>query len=381
MRIAEQNETPTRAPTQRRHGAFEASSSHPHDAMAANSEQKSYMMKYRSRCKPTTARPFEKGVQEAAPPPPQLQEACQLDYDTARYPFAELVAEALGLSDPAALATLHETSDGRKAQANPPRAGQCAFRRRWRTWLDKEPGARARLNAMFRAFVEEEVVRHFGEPAIYQADPTLRVHIAGTGRALGVPHVDADYFHQPAELNYWLPLTPCWGANTLWCESRRGAADYAPFTLQGAGRYQRFWGNQLRHFTLPNDTGSTRVSFDLRCVPLSLFVHDWKAPKGNVPFALGFYYCSTAEGTAAQGAEARLAARVAARAAAEAAEAGGGAGGGVGGEVCGVGEVGERTQENHEGGQGGDRGGSDKGGGGRGGPVWSFDMATGEPKE
>ena len=39
---------------------------------------------------------------------------------------------------------------------------------------------------------------------------------------------------------------------------------------------RRFWGNQLRHFTQPNDTGSTRVSFDLRCVPLSLFVHDWK---------------------------------------------------------------------------------------------------------
>ena len=39
---------------------------------------------------------------------------------------------------------------------------------------------------------------------------------------------------------------------------------------------RRFWGNQLRHFTQPNDTNSTRVSFDLRCVPLSLFVHDWK---------------------------------------------------------------------------------------------------------
>ncbi len=34
------------------------------------------------------------------------------------------------------------------------------------------------------------------EPVVHQADPTLRVHIAGTGRALGVPHVDADYFHQ-----------------------------------------------------------------------------------------------------------------------------------------------------------------------------------------
>ena len=78
--------------------------------------------------------------------------------------------------------------------------------------------------------------------------------------------------YQPAELNYWLPLTVCWGANTLWCETRcttltlthtlthnnlthtytdtlthiltrcetrRGAADYAPFEMPGPGRYQR----------------------------------------------------------------------------------------------------------------------------------------------
>ena len=159
--------------------AAAAHTSPPCDATtASDSEQQSSKQHgvYRSRCK----RDF---VQEAAPPPEPLREACQLDYDLARYPFAELVAEALGLSDTAALATLHETSDGRKAQAHPPRAGQCAFRRRWRTWLDKEPGARARLNAMFRAFVENEVVRHFGEPAVYQARPAAR---ACTVHALGV---------------------------------------------------------------------------------------------------------------------------------------------------------------------------------------------------
>ena len=72
----------------------------------------------------------------------------------------------------------------------------------------------------------------------------------------------------------------------------------------------------------------------------------YQAPKGNVPFALGFYYCSTAEGVAAQGAEARAAARTAARAAAEGGAAGGGAGGG--------GEGGE---------EGGEEGGGEEGGG------------------
>ena len=45
-------------------------------------------------------------------------------------------------------------------------------------------------------------------PPRHQADPTLRVHIAGTGRALGVPHVDADYFHQVRSRDrYLLPTT------------------------------------------------------------------------------------------------------------------------------------------------------------------------------
>ena len=227
--------------------------------------------------------------------PPAICEPATRQYDRERCPFAELVVEALGVESLEALTTLHDTKDGRKAQAHPPRAGQDNFRRRWRCWLDQDPSARARLDAMVREFVEAEVVSHFGEPAVYQAEPTLRVHLAGTGRALGVPHVDADYFHQPGEVNWWLPLTPCWGSNTLWCESAPGAADYTPFELPGAGSYRRFWGNQLRHYTLPNETGSTRVSLDLRAVPLSLFVPDWASPKGTVPFALGFYYRSTAE--------------------------------------------------------------------------------------
>ena len=101
---------------------------------------------------------------------------------------------------------LHETSDGRKAQAHPPRAGQCAFRRRWRTWLDSESGARARLNAMFRAFVEGEVARHFGEPVVYQARchtlPRLYLpwlHLMRAGRPPGRPHAaGAHRGHRPS---------------------------------------------------------------------------------------------------------------------------------------------------------------------------------------
>ena len=104
------------------------------------------------------------------------------------------------------------------------------------------------------------------------------------------------------------------------------------------------------------------LSFLLACVPflfayyvLHTFVRR-QAPKGNVPFALGFYYCSTAEGAAAQGAEARRAARAAARAVAEggaasraAADGSAAKSGAAGGGTRGVGEDGEGG----EGGEGG----------------------------
>ena len=92
-------------------GHMEVSPSPPCDATAAKSEQKGSRGAYRSRCKPSEARPFETGVQEATPLAEQLREPCQFDYDRARYPFAELVAEALGLSDPTALATFACSAD------------------------------------------------------------------------------------------------------------------------------------------------------------------------------------------------------------------------------------------------------------------------------
>ena len=101
------SQSPRATTTVPRHGAgtMEVSPSPPCDATAAKSEQKGSRGAYRSRRKPSEARPFETGVQEATPLAEQLREPCQFDYDRARYPFAELVAEALGLSDPTALAT------------------------------------------------------------------------------------------------------------------------------------------------------------------------------------------------------------------------------------------------------------------------------------
>ena len=84
------------------------------------------------------------------------------------------------------------------------------------------------------------------------------------------PHCDADYFHDANEINYWVPLTRVGGCNSLWSESAPGAGDYAPFEA-GPGEAVRFYGNRCRHYTVPNDGGGVRVSFDFRVIPSALF--------------------------------------------------------------------------------------------------------------
>jgi hypothetical protein len=87
-------------------------------------------------------------------------------------------------------------------------------------------------------------------------------------------------------------LQQVWGPNSLYCESAPGAADFAPFVAR-RGQFVQFYGNQAVHYTVPNTTDSTRVSFDIRVVPLPLFAPEWMSPKGTVPFRLGQYYRST----------------------------------------------------------------------------------------
>ena len=122
----------------------------------------------------------------------------------------------------------------------------------------------------YQSFIHEWVVPQLGNVALlYQRKPILRVVLPGSVAPTAM-HCDADYFHDSNEINYWVPLTPVWGSNSLWVESAPGAGDFAPF-VAGAGEAVRFYGNRCRHYTLPNDSGGVRVSFDFRVTPLHLF--------------------------------------------------------------------------------------------------------------
>ena len=49
-------------------------------------------------------------------------------------------------------------------------------------------------------------------------------------------------------INFWLPLTPCFGDASLWAESAPSKGDFHPFEVE-PGRAVRFYGNQCLHFT------------------------------------------------------------------------------------------------------------------------------------
>lgn len=125
----------------------------------------------------------------------------------------------------------------------------------------------------YRKLVAEVVAPLLGSPPgglVYQAVPSIRCHLPGTARPLLTLHCDAEYHHPPSELNFWLPLTSTFGANTLWTESAPCRGDFRPLELE-YGQLHAFYGNKCRHYTLPNTTDITRVSIDFRVLPRRVY--------------------------------------------------------------------------------------------------------------
>ena len=149
-------------------------------------------------------------------------------------------------------------------------------------WLHKAPQSEANFRAVYVRFMREVVLPHIGDPQglLFQRWPTFRCHVAGGGAPTGRRHCDADYGHQPAEINLWLPVTRTRASNSLFAESSPGAGDFEPFDLD-YGQCQRFWGAMCTHYTLANDTEITRVSIDFRVVPRSCHAPDTAPPSGQ----------------------------------------------------------------------------------------------------
>lgn len=186
-----------------------------------------------------------------------------IGYDTAAYPFAEIVAaQVFGV--PADLARLHERAAALLGSGAGEPLGyrdNLELRRRL-----AEVAIDSDLMATYRRLVEEVVAPLFGGRISFSRKPTFRVHMAGT---TGVSnwHTDAEVTGRHDQINAWVPFTDTFATNTIWVERDYGTGDYVPVEV-AYGEILLFDGGWLSHGSVPNETDSTRVSADFRFSPL-----------------------------------------------------------------------------------------------------------------
>ncbi len=218
-----------------------------------------------------------------------------IDYDASRFDFRALIESYAGT----------DALEDLKAQlTNDPASGNSLYKNMEQSpvfksiyaGLDSPTGRE--FYQLYAQFVREVIRPRYDGPIYYQTRPSHRVLFAdvpGESRF----HRDADYGHDPAEVNYWVPQTPAYDTNTFWIESEAGKADYRPVEL-GTGQFVEFPGATLSHGAKNNTTGKSRVSFDFRVIPADRAPERYRDPATAGPGdesnpvranALKFTYC------------------------------------------------------------------------------------------
>ena len=228
-----------------------------------------------------------------------------LEFTITDHPLQALIRPVLECGADEALSELHKRHENEKLPHEPPLCPtlQHAFRlggrrlpgswtarhrnlgKRYSKLLSSEPYKRWLEG--YDAFVRAVILPACGEGIYYQRPPTLRIAMPCAHKATIGVHCDADYpGHTPGEINFWVPLVDVAESSALWLESSPGLGDFSARPLR-VGQVLQFDGYRCRHHTQPNQSGTTRVSFDLRCIPASALAARGEAP----PSMIGDYPC------------------------------------------------------------------------------------------
>lgn len=175
-----------------------------------------------------------------------------LDYDRSTYDFVGIAEEIFSSNH---LGGLHQ-APVRPWDQTPPalRRGQvqarigCSVSKQERkgarrnAWDFEKSIAWKKFTRCYQRFILEWVAPQLGDDGgalLYQRKPILRVVLPGSVAPTAL-HCDAEYYHDPNELNYWVPLSSVSGSNSLWSESAPGAGDYTAFEAE-PGQAVRFY--------------------------------------------------------------------------------------------------------------------------------------------
>ena len=199
-----------------------------------------------------------------------------LDLDTTKYPFRELVEDALGVAELERLHALGPDYDHFTRETDQ----QTIWHQRFYESIELPEWQK-----VYEGFVQD-VAHTLDHPVVYQRVPTFRVALPGNV-SVGEPHRDRDYDHSPNEIVTWVPMTDAKDTSAVWVETTEGSEDYRPVNCT-YGQYVLADYSNLKHYNKDNETGKTRVSFDFRIIPMSLY----QAQRGkasintNLPFRL-----------------------------------------------------------------------------------------------
>ncbi len=185
----------------------------------------------------------------------------KFSYDTDRYNFRKLFCELIKVSN---LETLHEHG-GFENMGDKPGSDNNS---EWHNEFYRKMKGSYFMDCYTR-FILKEIMPQLSEPIVYQKFPTLRIQIPN-GKGVAAYHVDSEYNHPVNELNIWLPFTHAKDSRSIYIESESGNKDYQPQDVN-YGEYIVFEGGKLSHGNEINTTKETRVSIDMRVIPLSEF--------------------------------------------------------------------------------------------------------------
>lgn len=207
------------------------------------------------------------------------------NFNTGKYPFDQYFKKLYDIDSLENIHTLHNSSVVFDMQNN----SDTELHKVFYSDIKKENSYFANL---YDEFLNSCVKEFMGFDFIYQKLPTLRLHFDNNW-ATPEFHVDTQdgYYHPPGEINFIVPMTNCYGNNSVWIESEPQKGDYHPVKMN-YGNLLSFSGGTHRHGNKINDTGKSRISFDFRILPLSKYNPEYSRTSAtkSTKFIVGGYY-------------------------------------------------------------------------------------------
>ena len=209
------------------------------------------------------------------------------DYSVQTYPFVRLISDLFEIED---LSEIHSLLLKQENFFEKPGSDSATILHT--RFYDRMRSGWSEFESVYRDFVfnvASNHVAHNGE-FVFQKWPSFRVHLPNNV-AVGGWHTDGDYNHPKGEVNFILPVTRMYESNSVIVESLPGKKDFHQIEMS-PGQFLRFNGNSCLHGNLPNRTGKSRVSFDLRILDYKLYdeSHNLMSLSSNKKFVIGDYY-------------------------------------------------------------------------------------------